>query len=69
MLGYKHMFSQTQRYSLTPPPPLFFMANFVILSKLKRNWGCIEKCGGGMEPLNVFIYEIKYTKSVAFRLS
>jgi hypothetical protein len=39
------------------PPPLFYRTNFVILSKLRRN-------RGGWRGRN-----IKYTKSMAFRLS
>jgi hypothetical protein len=36
-------------------PQLFFETNFVILSKLSRNWG-------EASPLNVFIHDIKHKK-------
>ena len=42
------------------PPPISFPTNFVIFLKLRRN------CGGGEGR---FLYDIKFTKSIAFRLT
>jgi hypothetical protein len=44
-------------------PAIIFRTNFFNYFKTE------EKLGGGQQPLNIFFYDIKYTKSVTFRLS